>query len=98
MEKEIVEGIKFNEVYSEIKKKREKIVIHNTDGTTEEYKSGILFTLEEVYNKEEEQRSLRLTAKHCDTYDLQEAYIYGLAQIVTAMIEREDLREKMFHE
>ena len=29
-------------------KKREKIVIHNVDGTTEEYKTGILFTLEEI--------------------------------------------------
>ena len=29
-------------------KKREKIVIYNTDGTTEEYKTGILFTLDEI--------------------------------------------------
>ena len=58
---------RFDEVYSERKKKREKIVIHNIDGTTEEYKTGILFTLEEIYSEVENQKGLRLTGKHCNT-------------------------------
>lgn len=89
---------RFDEVYSERKKKREKIVIHNIDGTTEEYKTGILFTLEEIYSEVENQKGLRLTGKHCNTLEMQEAYVYGLSQIVMAMLEDEKIKREMFYE
>lgn len=92
-----VKDIGYNNVYSQRKKKRKKIVIHNMDGTTEEYNTGILFTLEEIKGINGELIG-RLIAKHCNTKDKVEAYTYGLAQVVMAMLEDEKIKKEMFHE
>lgn len=76
-------------------KKREKIIIKYTDGTTEEYESGILFTLERVKNENNELVD-RLTAKHCNTQNQFEVYSKGLAYIVMNMLENEDKYKQFF--
>ena len=96
-EKINVEEIGYNNVYTQRKKKREKIVIHNVDGTTEEYNTGILFTLEEIEGIKGELAG-RLIAKHCNTNDRMEHYVYGLAQVVMAMLDNEEVKKEMFSE
>lgn len=96
-EKIDVEEIGYNNVYTQRKKKREKIVIHNVDGTTEEYKTGILFTLEEIQGLNGEIAG-RLIAKHCNTKNRVEPYVYGLAQVVMAMLDDEKVKKEMFSE
>lgn len=91
-------NIPYNTPYFEKMKKREKIVIHNVDGITEEYKTGILFTLEEAFSEKEKEKCLKIVAKHCSTKENQEAYVYGLAHVVMAMLEDEDMKKEMFHE
>ena len=56
-------------------KKREKIVIYNTDGTTEEYKTGILFTLDEINFKGDGE--IKFIGKHCNTKKFMNVYIYS---------------------
>lgn len=77
-------------------KKREKIVIHNVDGTTEEYKTGILFTLEEINFKGDGE--VKFIGKHCNTKEFMGVYVQGLAHIVMAMIEDDFDLNKMFEE
>lgn len=78
-------------------KKREKIVIHYEDGTTEEFTTGMFFTLEEATH-ENGKKGLRIVAKHCNTRELMEAYVYGLSQVVMAMLDSEDVKRQMFHD
>ena len=77
-------------------KKREKIVIYNTDGTTEEYKTGILFTLDEINFKGDGE--IKFIGKHCNTKKFMNVYIYGLSQMVMAMLEDDFDIDKMFEE
>lgn len=78
-------------------KKREKIVMHYTDGSTEEYEVGVLFALEETVNENNECVH-RVIGQHCNTKDCLREFNYGLAQIVMAMLENQDRLEKFYNE
>ena len=77
-------------------KKRENIVIYNTDGTTEEYKTGLLFTLDEINFKGD--GGIKFLGKPCNTKKFMNVYIYGLSQMVMAMLEDDFDIDKMFEE
>lgn len=78
-------------------KKREKVIIKYTDGTTEEYDNGILFTLERIKNENNELVD-RLTAKHCNTKGNFDTYAQGLGYIIMDMLENEEKYKKIFNQ
>lgn len=78
-------------------KKREKIVIHYEDGTTEEHKTAILYHFDEVLNENNE-KALRLTGKHCNTKHLINEFTFGLSHIVMAMLEDGENIERFYNE
>ncbi|MGL5718000.1 MAG: hypothetical protein ACRCX2_33665 [Paraclostridium sp.] len=78
-------------------KKREKIVMHYTDGSTEEYDTGVLFSLEKAINEDGEVVN-RIVGKHCNTKEYIREFNFALAQIVMAMLENEEKTEEFYNE
>ena len=78
-------------------KKRDKIVIHYEDGTTEEYKVGVLFALESITDNDGEVIS-KIVGKHCNTNDFIEEFNYAMAQIIVKMLEGQETIKEFCNE
>lgn len=68
-------------------KKREKVIIKYEDGTTEEFKSAVVFALEEHKDHNS------MMAYHCNTKDHMETFIEGMSRIMLAMLENNPYNE-----
>ena len=78
-------------------KKREKIVIHYEDGTTEDYTVGVLFGLKTVVNEEGEEVP-KIVGQFCNTRHCIKEFNYALAQIIISMLEKEDNIHEFYNE